>query len=85
MFCSSFEDFRRIANPVIRRSKLNYFLEAGPMSYGTTFATTVHSRSELIYCRGESIVLLPGDAIAERAGETPPKTRNFLSFDSVAH
>ncbi|KYM84151.1 hypothetical protein ALC53_05528 [Atta colombica] len=49
---------------VIRQSKLNYFLEARPTN------ATVHSCSEFIYCRRESIVLLADDTIAERAGET---------------
>lgn len=33
--------------------------------------------------RSESIVLLSDDAIAKKERETPPKARNFLSFDSV--
>ncbi|EGI70882.1 hypothetical protein G5I_00308 [Acromyrmex echinatior] len=61
---------------VIRQSKLNYFLEARPTN------ATVHSRSKLIYCRRESIVLLADDAIAERTDETLPKTRKltFIRF-----
>jgi len=60
-------------NPVIRRSELNYFLEVRP-----AFATIVHSRVSNSFTAEP-----PSPSIVPLAGETPPKTRNFLSFDSV--
>lgn len=75
------KSFKRTESCVMWRSRFNYFLEVRPTNI--RYHRPLVLRTHLPF-RSESIVLLSDDAIAQREpDETPPKARNFLSFDSV--